>query len=70
MPSFIHKRPHLDIATNEITYLVNEADNPACSTADCRYSICDHRCREKNTNRVRSNFRLLHGDITGKIAVK
>ena len=41
-------------------YLVNEADNPAYSTADCRYSVCDHRCREKNTNRIRSNFHLLH----------
>ena len=47
MSSFIHKRPHLDIATNETTYLVNEADNPAYSTAECRYSVGDHRCRKK-----------------------
>lgn len=60
MSSFIHKRPHLDIATNETTYLVNEADNPAYSTAECRYSVGDHRCRKKNTNRIRSNFHLLH----------
>ena len=40
-------------------YLVNEADNPAYSTADCRYSVCDHRCREKKYKSCSKQFSLV-----------